>query len=289
MKALLAAAKKQAAQPGLDGQWYKVVLTPRLETGERFNVGVIMRDSAGFSHWRLLADFSRLRCLYGDEIEEHTRFLLQVLREHLQHEGSLQDTPSQNLRIEGPFYASGDIDVTINSLYNTVVPLGKRPESQEQRQDSAFQSITNQKARQLVYTELDHLLGIDKTHTLIAAHEYLEIDTQEGKRHLDIPLRPYNHYGSIVSACYKHQPSIEKQLLKAQLDLYTASQLKPVTAPIGLFVLRPTEDMHLTENELHSVDNILDGMLWKIKANQFFIEADDCPRRLAESVAKWAE
>jgi hypothetical protein len=291
MKALLAAAEQQMAPAqAVCGDWYKVSLIPDMRAGDRFNVGVVFRDDLGTLNFRFLAHFERLRCLYGDKIEEQTRFLLQVLREHLVDEASLSTLPSSNLCIEGPFYSSGDsIDGILKSLYDAVVPIGRAPEDPEARQESAFQSINNQKARSLVYTQLDTILSLDKTHTLIPKVEYLELNTPDGKRRLDIPLRPYNHYGSIVSACFKRQSAIEQYVLKAQLDLATAHRLKPVGKPMGLFILRPNEDMRLTKDELLSADNVLDQLLWKIKTDQYRIEADDSPNRLAEEIADWAE
>jgi len=260
MKALLAAAEQQAAPTlAVCGDWYKVALTPDTRSGDRFNVGVILRDQAGLLHFRFLAHFERLRCLYGDHIEEQTRFLLQVLREQLIDESSLAALPSPNLRVEGPFYASGNsIEAILKSLYDAVVPVGRAQEDIEARQESAFQSLNNLSARRLIYQELDYLIGLDKTHNLLPEIDYLELTTPEGKRRLDIPLRPFDHYGSIVSACYKRHSAIEQYVLKAQLDLATAQRLKPVGKPMGLFILRPNEDMRLTKDELLSADNLLD-------------------------------
>jgi hypothetical protein len=291
MKALLEAADQQTAPTkAICGDWYKVSLTPDMRSGDRFNVGVIFRDNAGLLYFRFLAHFERLRCLYGDKIEEQTRFLLQVLREQLINELSLTSLPSANLRIDGPFYSSGNsIDAILKSLYDAVVPIGRAQEDAESRQESAFQALNNLGARKLIYQELDHLLGLEKTHNLLPKVDYLELTTPEGNRRLDIPLRPFNHYGSIVSACYKRHSAIEQYVLKAQLDLATAQRLKPVGKPMGLFILRPNEDMRLTKEELLSADNVLDQILWKIRTEHYRIEADDNPKRLAEEIANWAE
>jgi len=291
MKALLEAAQKRSLPDRrcASGFWYKVVLTPDLRSGDRFCVGVILQDRMELLHHRFMAHFDRLRCLYGDEIEEHTRFLLQVLRNHLTDGNSLSAMPSVNLHIEGPFYASGNsIDDILNKLYDAVIPIGKAPISRELRQESAFQAVTNQKARTLVYEQLDQLIGLEKTHNLIPKVDFIEIKTPKGKCRLDIPLRPLNHYGSIVSACYKSTDSIQKQLLKAQLDLNAAMRTHPVNRCLGLFILRPNAQMRLTASELQAADDALDEVLWKMSSERYLIEADDDPKQLAKQVADWA-
>jgi len=289
MKALLAAAKNQPALERFSGRWYKVILVPDLKSGDRFNVGVIYADQQGNLEYRFLSYYDRLRCLYGDAIEEQTRFMLQVLREQLTSEYALNTTPSQNLYIEGPFYASGqNSDVILKHLYNSVVPIGKAPNDTDH--ETAFASLNNQNARQLVYEQLDNLIGIDKTHGLIAQNQYLEFETTQGKRKLDVPLRPLGHYGSIVSACYKRRATIEKQILAARLELDTAFNWRPTNGKIGLFILRPSSNMHLTEKEIEATDAVLDELLWKMRSYpNWLIEADDNPKRLAEEIADWSE
>ncbi|WAR46934.1 DUF3037 domain-containing protein [Methylomonas rapida] len=290
MKALLEAARQQHnAENNVIGRWYKIAMTPNLQSGDRFNVGVVFCDIEGALHYRFLAHYARLRCLYGDAIEEQTRFLLQLLREQLVNEESLLALPSYNINVEGPFHAAGaNIDAILNNLYDTVIPIGRAPENKEQREESAFQALTNQKARGLIYEQLDHLHGLHKTHALIAETDYLEIDTPTGKRRLDIPLQPIGHYGSIISACYKNPASVEKHILNAQLDLNTADRLKPRPGQIGLFILRPRADMHLTAKEMDATDNVLDKLLWKMRDKHWLIEADDSPKRLAEEIAEWS-
>lgn len=291
MKALLAEAQKQPALTHeLSGRWYKIAMIPCHQSGDRFNIGVVFCADNGTINYRFLAHYERLRCLYGDAIEEQTRFLLQLLREQLVDETMLLNMPSYNLSIDGPFYAAGDcIEKLMDNLYQTIVPIGKPPENQTQKDDSAFQSLNNQKVRGLVYEQLDHLIGIDKTHQFLPDKDYLEIETSKGKRRLDIPLRPIHHYGSIISACYKNPASIEKHLLNAQLDLSAADRLSPKTGKLGLFILRPTESMNLTAKELDAADLILDKLLWKIDEKHWLIEADDSPKRLAEQIATWSE
>ncbi|MCK9504674.1 MAG: hypothetical protein M0Q95_10895 [Porticoccaceae bacterium] len=288
MKALLEEARQQAhARQVVKGEWYKVILTPDLHSGDCFNVGIALKEKNSL-HSRFLAHFDRLRCLYGNEIEEHTRFLLQILRNHLSDVDSLHSSPSQNIRFEGPFYASGEsIDEILGDLFNAIVPIGRAPESSAQRTESAFRSINNTRARILVYEQLDHLMGLN-SHRIIAESESLEIRTPQGMRRLDVPLRPSNHYGSIISACYKSRQTIEKYLIKAHLDLQTAQRLNPTNGKNGLFILRPCQDMRLTIGEQEALDSVLDETLWKIRSENYFIGAEDDPAKLAEEVAAWA-
>lgn len=288
MKALLEEARQQAhARQVVKGEWYKVILTPDLHSGDSFNVGIAVKEKNAL-HSRFMAHFDRLRCLYGNEIEEHTRFLLQVLRNHLSDSNSLHTPPSPNIRFEGPFYASGEsVGEILDDLFSTIVPIGRAPESSSQRLESAFRAINNTKARTLVYEQLDHLMGLD-SHRIIAESESLEIQTPQGIRRLDVPLRPLNHYGSIISACYKSKQTIEKYLIKAHLELQTAQRLRPAKGKNGLFILRPSQDMRLTIAEQEALDSVLEEILWKIRSENYFIGTEDDPAKLAEEVAAWA-
>jgi len=287
MKALLAEAQKQGQQQReVEGEWYKVTLTPELFSGDSFNVGVVFKQGDKLQS-RFMAYFDRLRCLYGNEIEEHTRFLLQILRNQLDEEDFL-NSPSNNIRFQGPFYTSGDsVEAILEELFNTCVPIGKAPESSIQKLESAFQAINNHKARGIVYEQLHHKIGLE-SNSIVPQGNFLEIITENTKRKLDVPLRPFQHYGSIVSACYKNKSTIANHIRAAHIELQTAQRLKPVNGKLGLFILRPNDSMRLTEKEADGIDEVLEETLWKIRANNYFIEANEDPKILADEVVTWA-
>jgi len=287
MKALLAEAQKLGHQQrSVEGEWYKVTLTPELFSGDSFNVGIVFKHNNQL-HSRFMAHFERLRCLYGNEIEEHTRFLLQILRNQITDE-DLLSSPSSNICYQGPFYTSGDsIEEILHELFKTSVPIGKAPETANQRLESAFQAINNHKARGMVYEQLHHQIGLN-SEAIVPEGDFLEIITDNNRRKLDVPLRPEQHYGSIVSACYKNKATIANHLKTAHIELQTAQRLKPVNGKLGLFILRPNESMHLTDKEAYAIDEVLEETLWKIKATNYFIEANEDPKVLAEEVVNWA-
>lgn len=110
--------------PCLQGTWRNIRLIPDPGTGEILNVGVMFCDETGANHVRLLANFERLECLYGDRLDlEHLRFLFHVAQADWA-KGSVPCSPSPQLVLSEPKYASGDsVDEILEDLYGDTVTL----------------------------------------------------------------------------------------------------------------------------------------------------------------------
>ena len=106
---------------------------------------------------------------------------------------------------------------------------------------------------------------------------------------LDIPLRGKKHLGSVVSAKYRTMQPIETNLLRATVDLETASRVFRQDR-LGLFVVRPSPDpIAYPKDSLVQIDNLIDTIGWKLHKQKVYVGVDEEPVALAEDIAEWAE
>lgn len=106
---------------------------------------------------------------------------------------------------------------------------------------------------------------------------------------LDIPLRGAKHLGSVVSAKYQTVRPIEANLLRASVDIETASRIFKQDR-LGLFVVRPSADpISYTNDRLAQIDNIIDTIGWKLHKQGVHMGVEDEPVALAQDIADWAE
>lgn len=270
--------------PAWRGEWFKISLMPDLAAGEVFNVGVAFRSTSGELHAKWLDDFSRLRCLYGDDIEEETRFLL-ALAANAAENG--KDRPSPNIRYSDPQYATGEsIEEILDSLFSMTVSLGRPHRQRYDRDDPAFSGLNTAKARASVIKNVQLKAGIH-ARNLIPELSMVTLMEQQGRRYsIDLPLRHERGIGTIVSACYKKRNSSEMQLHRAYADLDVGA--RHYQKPVGLFVLRPGESNGLTTAERDGMDDLLDRMLWKFRRDNLHIDVEEKTERLADRVLEWA-
>ena len=122
----------------------------------------------------------------------------------------------------------------------------------------------------------------------ILAESPLYIVKENGREYsLDIPLRGAQHLGSVVSAAYASRSPLENNLLRASIDLETASRVFHQDK-LGLFILRPsTDDPVFGGKKLVEIDNIIDMLAWKLHKQGFTVGVEDDVQRLAGEVVEW--
>ena len=272
--------------PAVTGHWFNIRLCPDLALGELLNVGVGYVDSASEKIYTRLVDrFDRFRSLYGEGFEDEMRTMLRILESTLGTKA--KQPPIPNLRFsELKFAAGNSVEDILDRLYQaTVVTSSPSAPGETQSRES---SAGNEAVRKFVFDELKRIAGLSADRIISSQPMYTV--TENGRAYaLDIPLRGARHLGSVVSARYKTIQPVEANLLRATVDLETASRVFKQDQ-LGLFVVRPAPDpIAYPQERLTQIDNIIDQIGWKLHKQGVYVGVDDAPAALAEEIAEWAD
>lgn len=268
--------------PGVTGQWFNIRFTPDLATGERFNIGVAFVAEKGHEiHVRMLNHVDRIRCLYSATFADDVGFMLEVVKSSLRY-GGTEKRPSPNIEYSSPKYAAGEsVDAILARLYRNTVPLGAELERPER-----FRGSDNESVRRAVFDTIRQRssLGAEK----IIAPDPVMLVEEGNKRHtLDIPLQGTNMLGTVVSAIYKSKDRAEINLLRASLDLETASRIYRQDN-LGLFIAMPSVvPRHFPQKRVQEIENVVDMVAWKMAKQRVHVHTDEDLEGLASNIISW--
>ena len=258
----------------IHGHWFSIQYRPSLIAGELLNVGVAFIDAGTKS--------ARVKVL--DDLESEIRFALRSVVACLE-KGKIEP-PSENIHFSEPRFASGkSIDEILDQLFSSTVRLLSFA-----RETSSVPRVFagNDKVRKQVFDSIRLQAGVNAERIL--AENPLYVTKEHGREHtLDIPLRGTEHLGSVVSAAYTSRSTLENHLLRACIDLETASRIFQQDK-LGLFVLRPSaDDPVLGGKKLIEIDNVIDLLAWKLNKQGFTVGVEDDVQRLAGEVLEWSQ
>lgn len=271
--------------PPVTGHWFNIRICPDLALGELLNVGVGYIDSATQQIYTKVIDrFDRFRSLYGEGFEDEIRVMLRIAQNTIT--GTSRESPSPNIRFSDFKFAAGSsVDDILERLYEATIEVVSPVATMEAEAREA--TAGNDVVRKSVFDELKRIAGLSAEKILAAQPLYM-VTENERSHALDIPLRGVSHLGSVVSAKYKTMQVIETNLLRASVDLETASRLFKQDH-VGLFVLRPRLDpIAFTENRLTQIDNVIDTIGWKLHKQGVHVAVDEEPSVLAQDIVEWA-
>lgn len=274
-----------ASEPAalIHGHWFSIQYRPSLIANELLNVGVAFIDATSKSaRVKVLEDIDRIGVVFGERLETEIRFALQSVKACL--DNSRIEPPSENIHFSEPRFASGkSIDEILDQLFaSTVRLLSFAKEAALTPRVYAG----NEKVRKQVFDSIRLQAGVNAEQIL--AESPLYVVKEKGREYsLDIPLRGAQHLGSVVSAAYLSRSPLENNLLRACVDLETASRIFH-RDKLGLFVLRPTaDDPVFGGKKLVEIDNVIDMLAWKLDKQGFTIGVEDDVQRLAGEVMEW--
>lgn len=241
------------------GEWQTVRLCPDLSANEWLNIGVYFVTKAGTHHVKMLNYFERLKCLYDNSIHEPEFVaLLESIEQILISEGheSLNKHFYPYAQIEDLRYAAGEsVEAILEGFYDSTVTLGKPKKKSSQR----FNWVSTPTLRTAIFDSLRQTApiladaAIQETPFLIKMKGGQQIDTRIG-------LVGENALGHIASAYHKSPVIIENHLLQAVSELSLA-QSNGQREILTLSVLRPGENIGLTEKETWKINNTIDHHL----------------------------
>jgi len=272
---------------GVNGQWFNIRLTPDLAAGERLNIGVGLIDEFGSIQTKMLNNFERLRCLYADRIDtSDLEFLSNVLENYWRNDGRPATSPIANITFSELKYASGsDVSVILEDLYRETVALEPSPVA-EKPSSSPSETIDDKKARELVFSAMCQKAPFARAKILPDNPQW---QIEPGKT-LDMPIRGYRRFATLISAWYKSRETLEIHQLRAYANLDTAARTHPNDRG-ALFILRPPVGARgYDESQQQQIDNVIDMVGWRLKKNSNLnIEVGDSAETLSEQILAWSD
>ncbi|MBR8211169.1 hypothetical protein KDW61_21130 [Burkholderia cenocepacia] len=283
---------REVPVPGFSGVWSTVELQPDVFTPQSFSVGVVIQPEGERLHFKLLDDFKKFECVYGDRfpqrsIREIMTYAEEALRSAAQGRKLISaiELDSDAIRLSAPTFTSGeDCEATIERLFAEVIVMA--PHSRRRGRD--FVSIDTPRARALVNQELKRIAQMDFEKIVVAGASTtgMLVEDKGTKHHLDFNLRTSGACGSVVSAVYKSPVSVELNLLKSSRDLTTYSRIKSLQNS-GLFLLLPDEQLLEAKEYKHIVD-VIDEHAWKLERDGFRVVSLSSEAQLAQEIYDWA-
>lgn len=283
---------QEVPAPGFSGVWSTVELQPDVFVPQSFSVGVVVQPAGERLHFKLLDDFKKFECIYGDRfpqrsIREVMTYAEEALRFAAQDRKPISSITLDTdvLRLSTPTFTSGeDCGATIERLFADVIVMAPHMK----RRGREFVSIDTPRARALVNQELKRIAQMDFERIVVAGASTtgMLVNDRGTKHHLDFNLRTTRACGSVVSAVYKSHVSVELNLLKSSRDLTTYSRIKSLR-DTGLFLLLPDEQLLEPKEYKHIVD-VIDEQAWKLERDGFRVVSLASEAQLAQEIYDWA-
>lgn len=276
--------------PAFSGVWCSLDLQPDVFSPQVFTVGVVVQPSDDRLHFKLLDDFKKFECVYGERLSKKVLKELLAYAEQTLRGAAMARAPvseiqfeTASLRISGPYYTSGDsFEATVERLYSEIVVMA--PESRKKPND--FDSIDTVRARELVNKELKRIAKLDFERIVNPSGYGMSVEENGVKHFLDLNLVTPGACGSVTSAVYKTPQTVELNMLKSSRDLTTYSRIKRLE-DIGLFLLLPEEGA-LTDKEFRKIDEVISEYEWKLEQDGFRVVSLSSPADLASEIYQWA-
>ncbi|WP_155648946.1 hypothetical protein [Burkholderia stagnalis] len=278
--------------PGFSGVWSTVELRPDIFVPQSFSVGVVVQPEGERLHFKLLDDFKKFECVYGERFPQRSiREVMTYAEEALRLAAQSRKTISsialdtEVLHLSSPVFTSGEnCEATIERLFADVIVMTPHAK----RQGREFVSIDTPRARALVNHELKRIAQMDFEKIVVAGASTtgMLVEDRGTKHYLDFNLRTAGACGSVVSAVYKSPVSVELNLLKSSRDLTTYSRIKSLQNT-GLFLLLPDENL-LGRKEYQYISDVIDEQAWKLERDGFRVVSLSSEVELAQEIYDWA-
>lgn len=245
-------------KPDFSGHWQAVIFTPDLASHQGFVVGVVAHSQGKVASFRLLQDFQKLECVYGDGLAANVGYLFDRARNAL---GSALRSPSAvpnlnsispHFTLTPPLFISGaTAESAANEIYLQVVALEPKEKSKKKLE---FTPRDTQTVRASVHDMLRQHLALDyerwiKPIGLNVRHDGRDVDLS-----VDVFTGDKGICASITSGWYTARATMELHALRALRDLHAAREHFDARLT-GLILVRPVSG--LPEATLLDIDNFV--------------------------------
>lgn len=204
--------------------------------------------------------------------------MMAMLRSHL---ADAEETlpPSPHFSFGAPCFVRGkSAHALAQRLFDENIPAA-RPRNDRENKEALGPDTDETRAA---------LSGFLKQMTNMAYERIVREGGQVLSEHyLDVTLAPDNGAGSVISVCYKSQPTIEMKILRAAQDInaYATSQKRTHKA---LFLLEPADDAPMPVKERKAIDDLIGNECWKLEQAGFATPRNTRIPEMARDIKDWA-
>lgn len=274
-----------------EGIWSTLELQPDLFVPQHFTVGVVIQADNDRLHYHLLSEFKKFECLYSNQFPKKMVAEMMSHAEEILRQAARNKTPinrvnfgSANLFFSQPHHTSGtSFEAVLGRLYNDVVVL----EPSNTKKIRQFETLDTPAVRELVNQALKKIASFDYEKIVLDTKDGVLVKDRDRSHHLDINLKTRSACGSVVSAVYKTVPSIEMNLLRANLDLSTYAKIQDIREK-GVFLMLPDRSS-LDHVEWERVENVVGEHSWKLEQDGFRVVGMDTADAIASEIYEWAK
>jgi hypothetical protein len=283
---------KATPKPDFSGWWSYIEFQPDIFSPQRFPIGVVVQADDERLHFKILDDFKKFDCVYPTGFSHSSAkalmaYAYEVLQSAIKSKSPLNQVlfDSHVLSLSRPAHTSGgDREATVERLFSDVVAMV--PSTAKKARD--FETIDTMVARRLVNEKLKEIAGMDFERFVMVEHIGLLIQGDGNDRHhLDVNLMTPKSCGTVASAVYKSQQSVELNLFKAGLDLKTCRKVKNLESA-GLFLLTP-DPTSMEPREFRRIEETIGEHEWKLERDGFIFVSMQEPAELAREIYDWAK
>lgn len=255
--------------PAISGHWSPLTLRLDKACGDRLNIGVIFQTEDGkTTRWRLLNNFSGIRCLYGPDAASNAAFAVDQINSYLREHSVC---PKDWVISSGePAYACGNSpEEIVTRLYARTVALARHEESEDERLDSDDHKLSTQRLRRRVRDSIKRRFETRETPDFWRDSP-VQLSTNDGKS-VALDLQVWSDtgtatgvIGAITSAWYTSKFHRDAYLSNSYRALVEARQIAGTSAKAAMYVLRPFANPRFNEQQIREIDNELDTVYWSL-------------------------
>lgn len=275
--------------PRAKGQWQAIKMCFDEDAGEFLNVGVMFRHNSSVEV-RMLDNFDRLKCLFGNRLDTSSvsRTLIDI-EDTIHHH--LGDFPSLEINslvhLSAPLFAAGDSpEAVIDEFFSDIVTLGM-PTGRPARN---FRYFSSQKALNNVLDVMRQKMPLDADKIILSEPYLLKLRGSKNRLSVNVPLLGDNAAGSVVSVWYKDHVVVENNLLKAASDLHLISSNIDTIEHKAVSILMPGKDCGMGKKEFDKHYTTTQKQIDRMQhAGIEVISAHSTDELANESIAWWKE
>lgn len=199
------------------GLWRPISACLDEDTGEFLNVGVMFQH-AGKVEVRMLESFERIKCLYGQRIDQGSliHLMMDIEESIRRHPTDIPSDLSDTIRLGEPLYAAGaNAEAIVDEFFLDVVTLGM---PSDKLRNNNFRYRSNYKVRETLFEIMREKMSLEAERIICTEPYRLKLNNN-AVIDVEVPLLSNQAAGAVVSAWYKSPMVVENNLLQAASDL----------------------------------------------------------------------
>lgn len=275
------------------GFWQPVMYRPDLRSPQSFVVGVVTHWRGELRAVRLLNEFEKFSCIYGERLAQQlvsmafarVSSVLAASAEAALAVPDLADV-SPHWSMGTALTCSGDSpQQVVDNLFDIVVTLKPEPAKAPKKEFEA-RDIT------LIRDKLHPLLKLrmgTRFEAAVQASGQIEriVAAGEKPQKYRVDIKTPTCIAAFCSAWYASAATVEHNLLLPYVDVQALSDIDHIQRR-ALFVARPFNDPLLDPKQADKIDQFITEMGEKLTGSGWMFEVDEDFHRLSDAIAEFA-